>query len=1058
MLEIEIAADGRVVVSGRFDASQVEKAEAVFEQVDGDCIVDCSGLEYISSAGVGVLIATYKRLHKTHHSLRLTNVSDYVGSVLRYAGMSEIFAIEHGAESGASNVEENKGHEALASRDVGPTDETRIFTTITAGAIIGHYRVKSRLGAGGMGEVFLALDTQLNRDIALKFLPPHYSNDDSFKTRFMREARSAAALNHANIITIYEIAEHDGRMYIAMELVKGQALSDLLLSGKQSLDTALGIVTQVCSALSCAHRAGIIHRDIKADNIMIDHEGRVRLLDFGLARTATDERVTQVGTVVGTINYMSPEQARGEEVDCRSDVFSVGVVMYQLLTGELPFARDNMPSTVYAIVHEQPKPVSQFVSVAAQDLQQVLDRALAKDMSQRYQTIDELLADLKAMQTGRQISTASSSGIPAAVGMRSLAVLYLRNLGSPDDEYLCYGITEDLIVDLSRLGTIRVASLRSILKYKDSDEELDEIASKLNVGIILDGSIHKTGNAIRVSAQLVDVASGKNLWANRWEESLDNLPQVKRSLAEGISSVLDIDSDTAARAQVGTPEARDPQAYEYYLRGKYAFEQKKDSSDVDVALGLYRKALQEEPSLLAARAGVAEVLLHQGDHKQAADEIESALHEAEAENLRADRAMLYRLLARSHINRSHWDDAYDYGNRALEMSKELGDLVGEAEALAILLDILRRRSRFDDALTLFRRALEINRQLDNQQKEAEVLKNMGTVYLRKGEYDVSRSLFDEAARIAKRRNDASMEADCTGNTGVSYFHVGSYDEALNCYEEALRIHTRLGNLARQALWLNNIAIVYESRGEYRKALSTMEKVMEIHQELGDRGKYGLALGNSGCLLAALGDSERAMKYAKEAIEIAVELDFPLLATSAYDTLGLACLAKGNCDDAKSHYCASLEAAENAILRVNVAYARCGLGEVAFHCGEYSECQQQMKMALSVAKEIDHQEGQIKAAAYLAALQVKDGLFETGVARLREIARDAKKLGDPRFVLVAERLLGQSLLVSGFSVEDRQEGRTILQDAYAMAESKELALELRWIREALDSSRNEPIAE
>lgn len=1052
MFDIEIAADGRVVVSGRFDASQVEKAEAVFEEAEGDCLVDCSGLEYISSAGVGVLIATYKRLHKTHHSLKLINVSDYVGSVFRYAGMSEIFAIDKRERSAASNIDSQKDDGVEGSQDEGAAGETRIFTTITSGSMVGHYKIKSRLGAGGMGEIFLAVDTQLDRDIALKFLPPHFSNDDSFKSRFLREARSAAALNHPNIITIYEISEHQDRLYIAMELVKGQSLSDLLRTGKQSLDATLGIVTQVCSALSCAHRADIIHRDIKADNIMIDFEGRVRLLDFGLAKTVTDEKLTQVGTVVGTINYMSPEQARGEEVDCRSDVFSVGVVLYQLLTGELPFARDNMPATVYAIVHEQPKPVTQFLSVAAQDLQQVVSRALAKNPVKRYQTIDELMVDLKAMQTGQQISTASSSSIPAMVGVRSLAVLYLRNLGSPDDEYLCYGITEDLIVDLSRLGTIRVASLRSIMKYKDSDEELDEIAEKLNVGIILDGSIHKTGNAIRVSAQLVDVASGKNLWANRWEEALDSLPQIKRSLAEGIGGALDIDSDTAARVQVGTPEARDPQAYEYYLRGKYAFEQKKDSSDVDVALGLYRKALEEEPSLLAARAGVAEVLLHQGDHKQAADEIESALREAEAEDLGADRAMLYRLLARSHINRSHWDDAYDYGNRGLELSKELGDLAGEAEALGILLDILRRRSRFDEALTLFRRALEINRQLDNQQKEAEVLKNMGTIYLRKGEYDVSRSLFDEAGKIARRRNDASMEADCTGNTGVSYFHVGNYDQALDCYEKALRIHTRLGNLARQALWLNNVAIVYESRGEYRKALSTMEKVAEIHEELGDRGKYALALGNSGCLLAALGDFDRAIEYGKKAIGIAAELDFPLLTTSAHDTLGLACLAKGDCEEAKSHYCASLEAAEKSILRVNVAYARCGLGELAFHCGEHGECQRQMKIALSVAKEIDHQEGQIKAAAYLAALQVKDGLFETGVARLREIARDARKLGDPRFVLVAERLLGQTLLENGFSDADRGEGRTILRDAYALAESKELVLESRWIREALGGSK------
>jgi serine/threonine protein kinase len=928
-------------------------------------------------------------------------------------------------------------------------DHTKAFLVITPGISISQYKIVRQLGAGGMGEVYLAEDSKLGRQAALKFLPPQMASDDSLKARFQREARAAAVLNHPNIITIYEIGEFQSRPYIAMEYVKGQPLRDVIEAGGVSLDQAIKIGRQVCEGLSRAHKAGIVHRDIKADNIIIEEGERAKILDFGLAKLAEDDGLTQTGTAMGTVNYMSPEQAQGRDADHRSDIFSAGVLLYQMVTGKLPFQRPNIPATIYAIVHEPHKSVAGLVPDLPEALPRIIDKALVKDLDQRYQDIADLANDLAALQPGAQTTQLSVSAVAApATRPKSLAVLYLRNLGSPDDEYLSYGITEDLIVDLTRIGNLRVASMRSILKYKESDDELEQIAEKLNVGTVLDGSLHKSNNRVRVSAQLYDAATGDSLWADRWEEDFSDLPQIKRGLAGGIADALELDSGAAGMSRLGEPEAKDPRAYEFYLRGKYAFERKQDAADVDVARGLYDRALELEPGMLAARAGLAEVLMYSGSMGDADKVLREAIEDARQTQMRSEEAMLLRLLAQLQLQQSAWNEAYESAELAQKLSAQSSSMVCEVEALSIMIDVQQRRANFDAALKLFERVVEVNRSLDNQQKVAQALKNMGTAHLRKGEYLKARDLYTEAAKLARRRKDRSLEADCLGNVGLTHFHIGDADKALGSYEEALEIHSQLGDQAKRALWQNNIAQIHESKGSYREALAYFQEAAQIYQELRNDAKLAHAQSNAAAMMTILGDYTGAIGFLHQAIATAQRIDYPLIATSAYDTLASAHFYLNETERAHDYYHLAIETAEQARLPLNAAHSHCNLGELHFFGDEPELAQHDLEVAKALAESISLREVHLKAEGYLAALQVNSGDAGSGMAALRRLSGEVEALNDPRTVLAVKRLLGGVLLKHGADESAHDEGKQLLLDALELARQKEIVYEISWIEKVI----------
>ena len=928
-------------------------------------------------------------------------------------------------------------------------DNTNDVLILAPGARIAHYRITRPLGAGGMAEVFLAEDSRLKRKVALKFLSPKLAVDASFKARFMREAQSAAVLNHPNIITIYEVAEFMDRVYIAMEFVEGKSLRDLMDSGTMSTDQALDLALQLCDGLRAAHRAGVVHRDIKPGNIIVGIDGRVRLLDFGLAKAEGDEQLTQTGTALGTADYMSPEQGQGKEADARSDIFSMGVLLYELIAKKLPFRRANMPATIYAIIHEQPEPLTKHAPQIPARLEAVVKKALAKNPNDRYQETDELLNDLRSATNRSAVLPAMSvmTSAQQLLPIRSVGVLYLRNLGPTDDEYLAYGITEDLIVDLTRLGTIRVPPMRSVLKYKDSDDELETLAEKLNVEIILDGSIVRTGEGLRVSAQMINVATNETLWAERWEQPINNLPEVKKALAEGISSAIGLGMTQVRVAGVGVPEAKDAGAYDKYLKGKFSFDHKRDKSDVDIALGLYRQALKEEPSLLAARAGVAEILSHQGQFSAARIEIESALKEVKGADHRADQANLLRLLARVHIKHSAWEEAWKVAGKAEAISQELNDKDGEALALGIQISILQPQAKFDEMLEKFDRVLEIARDLDDQERIAEALKNMGVAYARKGEYDRAMMMYEEALEISRKTDNLSLQAACLANTGNVYLFRGQLEQALAFYRDSLEMSENLGDLSGAARQTLNIGLVQLQRGELRSGFEHLKRSADAFEELGEHSYLAMNMANLGHAELSLGKLEEARADLERALQLGKEFNIPLTIAISHQRLGTYYFLKGDLETARENYQAALDVVQERGLTRNEAVIHLDLAKVAMSLGDLKVCQAEVKKAEALSREIGDKLALCMATAMSGLLTVKSGLFRVGLRTIEQQVDLANRIEDIHLVIHVRSIFGEALFTGG-DARDKERGEQLLRETLATAREKEFVPEADRIEKLL----------
>ena len=930
-------------------------------------------------------------------------------------------------------------------------DATRTFVILGPEAEISHYKIIRKLGEGGMGEVFLARDQNLGRQVALKFLSPNFASDQVFRERFMREARLAAALNHPNIITVHEVAEHDSRIFIALEYVEGSSLRELMDRNELTYDSCLDILLQVCEGLNTAHQAKLIHRDIKPGNIVVDRNRRVRILDFGLAKGEGDTQLTQAGMTIGTISYMSPEQGQGQEPDHRSDMFSLGVVMYEMLTGKLPFSGDNIPATLYSIVNNQPKPLSALNPDLPLQLQTIIDRVLAKQPGDRYADISKLRDDLLRLRgPDPQASSIIYEKPEIRPVMRSLAVLHLRNLGSADDEYLSYGLTEDLIVDLTRIGSIRIASMRAIMKYKDSDAELEELAEKLNVGMILDGSIHKSGNVIRVSAQLVNVENGENLWAERWEESIDNLPQIKKALAKGISEALRLEQSVLDRAQIGKTVVKDAGAYENYLKAKFHFRRKKDKTDVDIALGLYNLALREEPGLLAAKAGIAEIMIYNGDFSGARKELETALVKARERNNKADEATILRLLANLNAKLSNWSEAQQFAQDALAIDKENENLAGEVSTLGILISILQPQAQFDEAILHFDRVLEISRKLDDKEKIAEALKNMGIAYSRKGDYERALGLYDECLEHARQDENFSMQASCLSNIGNVYYFRGDFNKAFDQYQQALNIADRIGDRALSARQNLNMGLIQLQSGKHKDGARLLDSAAEMFKSLGDRSTYALALVNASQAKLTLGENEEARSKAAAALEIAREVNNPLVETDALVQLGSVSFFNREIESAVDYYQQALNIAENANMMRNTAHIHLALVSICFYCKDYKKCRSHATRALSIAREIGEKTALIMSNAGLAAISACEGLFNTGLKQLQDAYDGMEKIGNRQMTIHLKALLGEVLKVHGKSQEDQSEGASLLEGALKDARENEFLPEVKLIEEILGS--------
>ncbi|MCH7946931.1 MAG: protein kinase [candidate division Zixibacteria bacterium] len=681
-------------------------------------------------------------------------------------------------------------------------DKTQTHLVLSQGTMVGHYRIVEKIGAGGMGEVFLAEDTKLDRKVALKFLPSQIAQDADVRTRFTREAKAVAKLDHPNIVTIHEVGEFNDRPFFAMQYINGKTLQHYCSEETLSVGKIVNLILQIAEGLSKAHAVGITHRDIKSANIIVDQDFRLKILDFGLATVQGGDALTKAGSTLGTVAYMSPEQAKGSKVDHRSDLFSLGIVMYELITGRTPFKRTNDTGTMHAIINENPEPLERYKSDVPPELQRIVSKCLAKLSDERYQSAADLAADLRILERTATSGEHEISGQTAA-SQPSIAVLPFANMSAdPENEYFADGLTEELLNVLAKNPELKVIGRTSSFAFKGKQEDLREIGKKLGVGTILEGSVRKAGNRVRITVQLVKTSDGFHLWSETYDKVLEDIFAVQDEIAGAVAKALDVTLlGKSSEKQISNPES-----YALLLKGQQAMLKWNKESALE-AIDLFQKAIEIEPDSARAWAGIARVYMMQSSY--GFEDTQSAYVKAKDAALKAlaldDKlAEAYEVMGLIRWRLElHFDEADSAFRKAYELAPSNTRMVSSLSAF------LGSMGKFEESLSMSKLAVE----LDPLNPETHV--NRGRILFANGQLDETRVEIQKALELSPEMTSLY------GNLGWTYLLQGKFDEALSATEKEKAPGYRYCVLAK----------VYHAMGEKQKSDEALEHLLSMPDKI-----------------------------------------------------------------------------------------------------------------------------------------------------------------------------------------------------------------------------------
>ena len=704
---------------------------------------------------------------------------------------------------------------------------------IEIGQQFSHYRIMEKLGEGGMGIVYKALDTSLNRNVALKFLPPHLTSDPSLRKHFINEAQSASALDHPNICTIHEINKtEDDQLYICMTYYEGESLNQKIKKDPLPFDESMKIFSQISQGLMAAHQEKIIHRDIKPGNIIITEKGEAKIVDFGLA-TLAGEKITESFSTKGTIAYMAPEIIRGQAGDHRADIWSLGVVLFEMLTGNLPFKGEYPEPMMYTIVNEEPETLSQYLTNIPESLQKVLDKLLKKDPEERYQNIQDVLVDLKQFVKEDEFDTiktkftikklflkkrniiysitafvlaiiifltvGKSFFFPERNLANSIAVLPLENIINDDEqEWFSDGMTDELITNLAQLNQLKVISRSSSIQYKGTTKNPTIIGKELDVSYLVDGSVVRIGDSVKISARLISAGENKYIWAKEYERKFTNILELHHEIAKAIAEQINIQLTPQENTLLTKFRTVNPETYEMYLKGMFQIN-KRTPEGIEKGLAYLRQAVETDSTEPLAWAGLA---------------------------------LGYMIIMHTPSPKT---DYHKLAEKTTLKALELDDDLAEVHLAMAMIKIYLEWDK-TGAGEQYRRAIELN-------------PNMPLAYMHYGYYTLLMENSDEAPKFLQKAIELDPLSNIyTAELASMYYFRGEYDKTIKLSFQSLEL---VPDFPFALCWLG---AGYAGKGMYEEAIEVQKK----SAELSPYWKFGLAH-----TYAIAGYKDEALKIANE---------------------------------------------------------------------------------------------------------------------------------------------------------------------------------------------------